>query len=48
MSTHSQKHLFTNIKLNSLKFGGLVNIGSANGLLHDETKPLHEPMMTYH
>ena len=25
-----------------------VNIGSANGLLPDITKPLHEPRMTYH
>ena len=25
-----------------------VNIGSDNGLLPDDTKPLHEPMLTYH
>ena len=25
-----------------------VNIGSGNGLLPDNTKPLHEPMLTYH
>ena len=25
-----------------------VNIGSDNGLLPDGTKPLHEPMLTYH
>ena len=26
----------------------LVNIGSGNGLLPDDTKPLPEPMLTYH
>ena len=26
----------------------LVNIGSGNGLLLDITKPLHEPVLTYH
>ena len=26
----------------------LVNIGSGNGLLPDGTKPLPEPMLTYH
>ena len=26
----------------------LVNIGSGNGLLHDGTKPLPEPMLTDH
>ena len=26
----------------------LVNIGSDNGLLPDGTKPLSEPMLTYH
>ena len=26
----------------------LVNIGSGNGLLPDSTKPLPEPMLTYH
>ena len=26
----------------------LVNIGSGNGLLPDSTKPLPEPMVTYH
>ena len=26
----------------------LVNIGSGNGLLPDGTKPLAEPMLTYH
>ena len=25
-----------------------VNIGSGNGLLPDDTKPLPEPMLTYH
>ena len=25
-----------------------VNIGSGNGLLPDSTKPLPEPMLTYH
>ena len=25
-----------------------VNIGSGNGLLHNGTKPLPEPMLTYH
>ena len=25
-----------------------VNIGSWNGLLHDGTRPLLEPMLTYH
>ena len=28
--------------------GILVNIGSGNGLLPDSTKPLPEPMLTYH
>ena len=26
----------------------LVNIGSGDGLLPDNTKPLPEPMLTYH
>ena len=26
----------------------LVNLGSGNGLLPDDTKPLPEPMSTYH
>ena len=29
-------------------YGITVNIGSGNGLLPDGTKPLPEPMLTYH
>ena len=28
--------------------GILVNIGSGNGLLPEDTNPLPEPMLTYH
>ena len=29
-------------------YGEWVNIGSGNGLLRNGTKPLPEPMLTYH
>ena len=29
-------------------YGLVPNIGSGNGLLHDSTKPLPEPVLTYH
>ena len=32
----------------SMSSENLVNIGSGNGLLPDGTKPLPEPMLTYH
>ena len=46
----NENYIFIQIFLKYVAMGPInwVNIGSGNGLLPDGTKPLPEPMLTYH